>query len=328
MSDDPPVTAPIRPHVTVVVVSFNTRELTRRCLHSIHAERGSLEVEVVVVDNASEDGSAAMVRQEFPQAILIANPENRGFAAASNQGFAASSGRRLLLLNPDAELLPASLRAMIDFAAAHPTAGVIGPRVLLPTGAQQSTTFRYPRLSDLLINLFVPNRWVRKSRLLGRSRYVGLDSERIQEVEVIAGCCMLVPREILEAVGGMDERFFMYGEEVEWCHRIRAAGWDVLYFPGASVLHHAGQSSRQRPDAMAVAMTRSQLRLIAILRGRPAAYFANVLMVARDAPRALLWVLLWPLKAWRGSRTAAMLRPAAIRLPHHVRWLFVPDWCD
>jgi GT2 family glycosyltransferase len=124
----------------------------------------------------------------------------------------------------------------------------------------------------------------------------------------------------------MDEGFFMYGEEVEWCHRIGQAGWSILYFPGAEVLHDGGQSARQRPDSMTIALARSQLRVLAIIRGPHVAAAANLLMLVRDLPRALLWTLLALSPSLRQSPSATRLRAAAVRLPSHLRWVFQCDW--
>jgi GT2 family glycosyltransferase len=312
----------------VLVVSYNTAPLTRACLASVRAASAGLAVEVVVVDNASADGSAELVAREFPEARLIANRENVGFARANNQAFAAARGRYLMLLNPDTEAAPGTIRELLEFAEAHPRAGVVGPRVFLPSGEQQSTLFRLPRLFDLAVNLFVPNRIARRLPLLGRARYAGADLDRVQDVEVVAGCCMLVPRAVVDEIGGMDERFFMYGEEAEWCFRIRRAGWQILYFPGTRIVHHGGQSARQTPDAMVLAMTRSQLRLFRMVRGWPAAYAANLLMLARDLTRLPLWAVM----SWLGGKgdpdLTRQLRPAALRVPLLLRRVVGQGWAE
>ena len=316
------------PDVSVLVVSFNTVGLLRACLASVREAAAGLAVEVVVVDNASADGSAEMVAREFPEARLIANRDNVGFARANNQAFAAARGRYLMLLNPDTETTPTTIRELVAFAEAHPRAGVVGPRVFLPSGEQQSTLFRLPRLRDLAVNLFVPNRVARRLPLLGRARYAGVDLERMQDVEVVAGCCMLVPRGVIEAIGGMDERFFMYGEEAEWCFRIRRAGWRILYDPEASIVHHGGQSARQTPDAMVLAMTRSQLRLFRLVRGAKSAYFANLLMLVRDLARLPFWAAARLLGHGEESHPARQLRPSALRVPFLLRRALGRGWAE
>ena len=319
-------TARDAPELSVVVVSYNTRDLTRRCLRSVQEHAKGIATELILVDNASADGSADMVRTEFPEVRLIANANNRGFAAANNQAFEIARGRYVLLLNPDTEVLEGTLEKVLAFAQRNPAAGVVGCRVRYPDGTQQSTFFRFLRLSTVIVNLFVPNRWMRKSEGLGRSRYVGADLDATQDVEVVAGCFMLVPPAAIDQVGGMDEGYFMYGEEADWCYRMRRAGWSALYYPDATILHHGGQSARQRPGPMLRAMARSQLRFLEKTQGRFAAYVANLLMLLRDLPRSLLWQLLGALPNGRKSRVGLSLEASAHRVRLHLRGLFGRPW--
>ena len=315
-----------RPRLSVVVVSYNTRELTLRCLESVLAHPPEGGLEVFLVDNASADGSVEAVRARFPGVRVIANAHNRGFAAANNQAFERARGEFVLLLNPDTEVEAGALEAALEFIESRPRAGVVGCRVLLADGAQQSTVFRYLRLSTVFLNLFVPAAWMRRSRWLGRSRYIGLDLDRVQDVEVVAGCFMLVPRRVLAEVGGMDEGYFMYGEEADWCHRITRAGWSVLYYPDATIVHIGGQSAKQRPEKMLRAMARSQLLFLEKSRGKATAYAANVLMLLRDLPRAALHGLLRLLPGLRDGAFARRLAPASARVAFHLRGLVRPDW--
>ncbi len=321
-------TVPDAPELSVVVVSYNTRELTRRCLRSVQEHAGGIPTELILVDNASADGSADMVRRDFKEVRLIANADNRGFAAANNQAFEIARGRYVLLLNPDTEVLEGTIERVLAFAEANPKAGVVGCRVRYPNGTQQSTFFRYLRLRTVLLNLFVPNRWMRRSEWLGHSRYIGADLDRIQNVEVIAGCFMLVPRAAIEQVGGMDEGYFMYGEEADWCYRMRRAGWSAQYYPDATILHHGGQSARQTPGPMLRAMARSQLRFLEKTQGRAAAYVANALMLLRDLPRSLLWQALGLLPSGQSSKLALRLEPSVHRVPLHLRGLLGRQWAE
>ncbi len=317
-----------RPDVSAIVVSYNTRELTLRCIESIQEHGGGLSVEIIVVDNASRDGSADAVATHHPEVQLIANADNRGFATANNQAFERATGRYLLLLNPDAHLTPGALDKTLRFAEENERAGAVGCRVLLPSGEQQSTLFRPRGLGTLLINTVVPNRLMRRSKLLGFERYVGIDLDRVQDVEVVAGCFMLVRREVLEEVGGMDPQFFMYGEEAEWCYRIRQAGWSILYYPDVHVVHAGGQSAKQEKRRMNLAMARSQLLLVQRTQGSVVAWLANLLMLVRDAPRAAVWKLTQLLPGLRSGSLADATRPAATRLPLHVGGLVRFDWSD
>jgi len=315
-----------QPDVSVVIVSYETRDLTLAAVASVLADRGHDGYEVIVIDNASTDGSAAAVAERYPGVSLIANDENRGFGAAANQGMVVSRGRYVLLLNPDTEVRDDAIAETLAYAEDHADAGVVGCRVFLADGRQQSTVYRVLRLREVLVNLFVPNKLMRRSSVLGRSRYVGLDLDLVQHVEVIAGCFMLVRRDVIERVGVFDEAFFMYGEEEEWCHRIRDAGWRLHYFPGASVLHHGGASAKQFPAAMARAMTRSRLLVLQKTRGRGIAYLGNVLMLLRDLPRILAWCVLAPFPGLRTSSVGRLLHVSVARFPVHASGLLRLDW--
>ena len=245
-----------------MVVSWNTRELLARCLGSIERERdrAGLTVETIVVDNASRDGSAAMVGQHFPDARLIALDENRGFAAANNRALAEAAGGAVLLLNPDAELADGALAALWRVFHAMPHVGLVGPLLLNPDGSTQSAGYDFPGLAQTLIDLWPVHPRLVASRLNGRvTRHDGLSPIAIDHP---LGACMLARRAVVEEVGGLDEGYFMYSEEIDWCRRIRAAGWTILLAPAARVVHHGGQSSGQAPETMFLALHRSRARYL------------------------------------------------------------------
>jgi GT2 family glycosyltransferase len=313
------------PVVTVIVVSYNTRELVRRCVTSVLKETDP-PLHVIVVDNASADGTAEMVRRDFPSVTLIANRDNRGFAAANNQGMAVARGRYVLLLNPDTEVFEGALAATARFADEHPDAAVVGCKVVGTDGHRQNTIFRTKRVGELMINALLPNKLMRRSRLFGRSRYADLDRDAVQDVETVAGCFMFVRREAIERVGVMDEDFFIYGEESEWCFRFRRAGLKVKYFPGASILHHGGRSTSLVSVPMNLAMARSNLLLLQKTRGRAAAWFGNLFMLLRDLPRAVVHLVFRTFGIRVGPRLANVLQRAAARVPLNLRGLFRTDW--
>jgi N-acetylglucosaminyl-diphospho-decaprenol L-rhamnosyltransferase len=245
--------------LSVVIVNWNVRDLLQRCVESVLSSQRSITTEIIVVDNASVDGSVEMLRAEFPQTILIANPENRGFPAANNQGIAAAQGRYVLLLNPDTEVLADALDALVQYMDAHPDVGLVGPQLLHPDGQVQSSRRRYPTLATL----FFESTWLESlaPRALLRRYYV-LDQpdNAVLDVDWITGAAMLARREVIQQVGGMDERFFMYSEELDWCRRIKAAGWRVVYHPEARVIHYEGKSSEQAVPARHVNFQRSKIR--------------------------------------------------------------------
>lgn len=248
------------PALSIVVVSYNVAPLLERCLAAVLAERVPGGHEVVVVDNASTDGSRALVRERFPQVCLVANEANVGFARATNQGLALARGRALLLLNPDAEPQPGALAALLAFLGSHPDAAAVGPALRNPDGTPQRACFRFPTLPMFFLDLFPLHPRLMESRLNGR--YPAEQRGRPLRIDHPLGACVLLRREALEAVGPLDEGYFIYCEEVDWCWRARRAGWEVYHVPQAVVVHYGGQSTRQAPEAMFVALYRSRLRLL------------------------------------------------------------------
>jgi GT2 family glycosyltransferase len=251
--------------LSVVIVSWNVKPLLRECLASVcHSLDGQgTSYEVIVVDNASTDSSANMVAEVYPKARLMANADNRGFAAASNQGVAESSGRYVVLLNPDTTLRGNALGTLLGFMDRTPSAGMAGPRLVFGDGSFQHSAFEFPSLAQAFFDFFPVHHRLTESSLNGRyprSLYASGDPFAIDHP---LGACMMVRRAVIEQVGGLDEQFFMYCEEVDWAMRIKEAGWDVFCVPAAEVVHHAAQSTRQSRDAMFVALWRSRFRLFA-----------------------------------------------------------------
>ncbi len=253
-------TSGIAPDISIIIVNWNTRDLLRGCLASIAAETRAHH-EVIVVDNASHDGSARMVREEFPGVVLVANAGNRGFAAANNQGLAVARGRNLLLLNPDTVILDGAIDTMLGWLARHPEVGCVGCQVWEDADTIQQTCFADPGPLNLAIVTFGLLRLARWLPVLGRPWYAGWDRRSEREVDVVSGMFMLVPRAVLERVGPLDEAFFVYAEEADWCRRIREAGWRCVFAPEARILHLDGgsKSTAQIRSRMHVQMQKSHL---------------------------------------------------------------------
>ncbi|MBU0702388.1 MAG: glycosyltransferase family 2 protein [Chloroflexi bacterium] len=254
--------------LSIVIVNWNVRDLLRCCLASL-AERApgvaAPSLEVIVVDNGSADGSADMIRTEFPHVQLIANDENRGFTAANNQGLARGRGRYLLLLNPDTEVLGDALATMIGYMDERPQVGALGPQLRYPDGTLQPSRRRFPTLTTALVESTIVQQWWADNRIL--RRYYMADTaegtpgdDTIQAVDWLVGACLLVRRQVYEQVGGLDEGFFMYSEELDWCRRIRDAGWEVVYLPTATIVHHEGKSSEQVVAARHIHFQTSKVR--------------------------------------------------------------------
>jgi hypothetical protein len=232
--------------ISIIIVSYNVREFLRQSLLSIRKAVANLAAEIFVVDNASNDGSAEMVRREFPEVKLIANRDNLGFAAANNQALRQATGRLLVLLNPDTVVQEDTFTSIRAFFEQHPESGMAGCKVLNPDGSLQLACRRsfptpwvaFTRLSGLS-RLFPNSRW------FGRYNLTYLPENETADVEAISGSFMAVRREALDQVGLLDEDFFLYGEDLDWCFRMRAAGWKIHYFPGTQIIHFKGESAKQ-----------------------------------------------------------------------------------
>ncbi|MBN1136181.1 MAG: glycosyltransferase family 2 protein [Anaerolineae bacterium] len=303
--------------VTVVIVSWNVRDLLRRCLRSILDSRAAdsggppsphLQIEVVVVDNASGDGSAEMVRAEFPQVRLIANEENRGFTAANNQGLATGQGRYLMVLNPDTELASDTLATMADYLEEHPRVGVMGPQLRYADGRLQPSRRRFPTLTTALFESTVLGEWWPDNRFARRYRMADTPDDAIQTVDWLVGACLLVRREAYEEAGGLDEGFFMYSEEIDWCRRIKSAGWEVVYLPTATVIHHEGKSSEQVVAARHIYFQSSKVRYFrkhhGAVRAELLRWFLLSTYVYQWAREGLKW-LIGHKRPMRGERMKA-----------------------
>src|SRR6266540_504849 len=210
----------------VVVVTYNSRSEIERCLDAILAQTPP-DGQVVVVDNASDDGTPALVAQRYPQVRLIANDRNAGFGAGNNQAIRTTRGDLVILVNPDCEVQPGALAALVQFMAAHPRAAVAGGRLRYGDGAFQHAAFRFPTLYQIALDFFPINWRQSESRLNGRNPRAW--DERAFECDFVLGALMCVRRAAIDQVGLFDEAFFMYAEEVDWCSRYKRAGWKVWH---------------------------------------------------------------------------------------------------
>ncbi len=243
-----------------MIVSFNTRDVLRECLQSVFREATSLRVQVIVVDNASTDGSQAMIEVEFPDVLLIRSEVNLGFGPANNLGFSSASGRYLVLLNSDAFLTEGSLKRSTAHMDANPGAGLGGGRLTGRDGSWQPSARMFPTVfSDLLVLSGLAARFPR-SRFFGRADRTWASPMEPAEVDWIPGAYAIVRTEILRSIGLFDPRFFLYYEEVDLCKRIKDAGYSIWYWPDIAVIHIGGESSRQ-VRSLQLSRTGAQLTL-------------------------------------------------------------------
>jgi N-acetylglucosaminyl-diphospho-decaprenol L-rhamnosyltransferase len=261
--------------VSVIVASHNTRAYLERCLRLLGES-----YEVIVVDTLSSDGSAELVRDRFPHVRLVELDENPGYGGALNRGIALASGRYLLLMNGDAWPQEGAVERLVSFAERESRAGVVGPRLVNPDGTLQPSVRGFPTLWRLATEyLFL--RWLApRSRLLNAFYGAGFDHCSQRDAEFLVGAVLLVPREVFDEIGGFDEGFFMFNEEVDLCYRVRAAGWRVVFWPGAEFVHVGGASTAPSWPQMYQEQLRSHLRFLD-KHGGP---------VQAEHGRKLLWI--------------------------------------
>lgn len=282
--------------LSIVIVSCNVRDLLAQCLESVSSQSArqapspptddwQLTTEVFVVDNASHDGSTAMVRERFPSVHLIENVENCGFAAANNQAFAETRGRYVLMLNPDTVVRPGALETLVRFMDAHASrrAGACGGKLLYADGTLQHSAFAFPTLAQTFLDFFPLNWRFADSRLNGRYPREWYARGEPFQIDHPLGADLMIRREVAERVGWLDEKFFIYCEEIDWCIRVKRAGWQIWCVPQAEIVHHEAQSTRQHRDAMFVELWRARFRLF------EKHYSRGFHWTARQIVRAGLW---------------------------------------
>ena len=224
--------------VSVVVVSYNTKHLLERMLTALDAGRGQLQLQIIVVDNASKDDSAAFLKREFPHVELIENPTNVGFGRANNQALSSVRGRYVLLLNTDAFVSPDTLPRTVNYMDEHPRSGVLGVKLIDESGVLQPSCFHFPTPWNIFLRMSRLDRFFKSGRLFNE------DHESLRACDWVKGCYYLMRREITETIGLFDPRYFLYYEEVDHCRRVHEAGWDVIYYPHAPVVHIGAESAK------------------------------------------------------------------------------------
>jgi GT2 family glycosyltransferase len=276
--------------LSTIIISWNTREMLQACLDSVFAHSEGLAFEVIVVDNASDDGSADMVADTFPAVRLIRNTRNVGFAAANNQGFAIASGRHVLLLNSDTIVHGDVLKKSVEWLDMHPKVAAMGCRVLNTDGTVQNTCSMYPSLLNQILLTSGLSRlpW---PRFLGRYQMADWKRDVEREVEVISGCYLLVRKSVIDEIGPLDEAFFFFGEETDWCKRMRDAGWSLMFAPVGEITHHGGGSVKKLNDKRDVMLSEAIIRLHRKHSGYVGAMMVFLVIMLFNGSRAIFWSL-------------------------------------
>lgn len=277
--------------VSVIVVNWNTREMTCECIHSVYQQTRDANIEVIVIDNASSDDSAGAIRERFPDAVLVENETNRGFAAANNQGIRIATGRYVLLLNSDTLVLDGAIDKTVKYADSNPDIGILGCRVLNADRTLQPSCFMFPSVLNMTLSTTYLYKFFPKSRFFGRERMTWWDRSDTRDVEVVTGCFMLIRRGVFDSAGLLDEDYFMYGEETDFCFRAKAAGFRNVFAPHAQIIHYGGSSSKQARLAMTLHTRASILLFLKKNKGTVAYRFGCVAFSLYSLVRIPYWLV-------------------------------------
>ena len=299
------------PKVSVLIINWNTRELLDECLTSVFETTNSLDFEVIVLDNASSDGSAEMVAEKFPCVKLKQNQENVGFSRGNNQAAELARGEFFLLLNSDARLLPGALETLLTFASKTEKAAVVGAQLVNPDGLFQFSYADFPNLWREFLTLSTLGR-----RIFGKNYPSHREEVECgpKMVDYVNGACLLIRGDVYRKSGGLPDQYFMYAEEVDFCLTVKLAGGQVWYHPVAQVIHHGSASSQSRLAAREGDMYQSRVRFMRKYRGNLAASLLKVEMVALTAPKVLWHGLIRWLSHGRFGRPVISLHQLILRL--------------
>jgi len=280
--------------VSIIIVSWNVADLLAQCLRSLQEARldpeqnaAGLNVEIIVVDSASSDGTVTMLQEQFPQVRLLAQPVNVGFSRGNNIGLEAAKGRYLLLLNPDTEVINDAVQQMVAYLDAHSDVGIVGPHTLNSDGTTQSTRRRFPTRALA----FFESTWLQPyapQPMLDSFYITEQDDTSTMEVDWVQGSALIARRAVYEQIGGLDTGYIMYSEELDWCRRAKAAGWRVVYLGSVQIIHHGGKSSDQAGAWKHIYFQQSKLRYYRKYHGRGFATVLRAFLLANYAAQLLL----------------------------------------
>lgn len=283
--------------VSIIIVNWNTREFLQGCLRSIYEQTRDINYEIIVVDNASTDGSVEMVKKNFPQVMLVENSSNLGFARANNIGIRSSKGRYICLINSDVIVLDDCIENLMSFMDERPATGMIGPRILNSDRTLQPSCRHFPTIWNNLCQSLGLNHLFPKSPFFSYWIMDYWNHDSVRSVDALSGCFWMVRREVLKEVGLLDEDFFIYGEDIDWCRRFHKASQDVVFYPDAEAIHVGGASSDNAPIKFYLAMQKADLMYWRKHHGKigKAGYTAVILLrnALRVIARALQYAF-WP----------------------------------
>lgn len=303
--------------LSIIIVSWNAKDYLDDCIRSVIQETVEHNAEIIVVDNCSSDGSIEMVKRNYPRVTLICNEANLGFAKANNIGIKQSTGKYIFFINSDVTLITGCINQMVAYMEQHPEIGILGPKILNRNGKTQRSCMEYPTLWNTFCRTFALDDCFPQSKLFGGllMKYWSHDSERC--VDTLNGCFWMVRRDALNEVGLLDESFFIYGEDIDWCKRFREAGWAVVFSPGAQAIHYGGASSSNAPVRFYVEMQRANLQLCMKHHDRFTQLCFLLLTWVHHIIRVLGQLIIYTFKPQKRMQTQFKIR----RSMECIRWL-------
>lgn len=293
--------------LSVIIVSWNCRSYTLECLRSMDAGSTPDWMEIILVDNASGDGTVESVRDAFPAVRVIANTVNVGFAAANNQAISTSAGRYILLLNPDTLVHGDAFGTMVRWLDAHTDVGGAGPALRNGDGTPQYTGIRFPSVWNLIVESFFLDRIAPRSTVFGRHRSLFNDFTRPFDADYLQGSCLMLRRSVLEKVGVLDESFFMYFEETDLCYRIKQAGFRIVYLPDAVITHFGGGEEGHFTERRLLHYHRSLLKFFGKHHTAAGTTVLRAVLIIRSVIRIIAWSLTYMVRPAVRSKAPSII---------------------
>lgn len=269
--------------ISVIIVSWNVKRLLQQAIEALLASDVAMPLEIIVVDSASHDGSAAMVASTFPTVKLIASPENLGYAGGNNAGAAAATGDFLFFLNPDTKVNGQTIAILADYLTQHPQVGAIGPKMYYGDGSIQSSVRRFPTVASMFWESTLLEQWFPDNAVSQAYKYSQRPLTEAIAVDWLVGAALFIRKSVWDSIGPLDEAYFMYFEETDWCRRCAEAGWAIHYVPGAELIHYEGQSSQQVVAARTIRFQRSKIRYAQKWLGSGWAWIIRLFLLANFA---------------------------------------------
>ena len=299
--------------ISIIIVNWNTKDYLRKCISSIlhYSDRSSLQIEIIIVDNDSDDGSPEMIINEFPEVTLIQLDNNVGFARGNNTGIEKSTGRYLCFVNSDVEFIEDSISRMYDYMEKNESIGVLGPQLLNADKTLQPSYTGALSLWRYFCRALFIDRAFPQLKLFSGYEMTYFKGDRIQDVDILIGAFWMIRKEAIDVVGVLDDRYFMYSEDRDWCYRFRKNGWRVVYFPGTKVIHYGGGSSKRAPIKYYAELQKSIHQYWKTHKTTPSLMMFSALMMLYNILRLSGWFALFIIKPSRRDECSYQMKKYA-----------------